>query len=221
MDIDAKLDFLKQPGYHFALSRKIMGNDGFTGAIVYGKQRIGKSSYAMQIGYDIYKDWDDVAKYTFFKLDDLISFLKDLTAKHGYIPYMIVDDAGVHLSKHTYYSNRLDAQFLSNLFDVVGVAVKSIVFTTPDPGNILKAIRRYEFLRVKIIKRGDDGYRRLARGYRNLMLPSGTFRIKTDFVDSYKVTLPDDVYKDYSKVRWGYLEEVMERFTKKHKEKKV
>ena len=204
---------LKQSGYHFALSRRIMGNDGFTGAIIYGKQRIGKSSYAMQIGYDIYKDWNDVAKYTFFKLDDLISFLKDLTAKHGYIPYMIVDDAGVHLSKHTYYSNRTDAQFLSNLFDVVGVAVKSIIFTTPDPGNILKAIRRYEFMRVKIIK--QTNYRRLAKGYRNIMLPSGTFRIRTDFIDSYKVKLPDEIYKDYSKVRWGYLEEVMSNFDKK------
>lgn len=213
------IDLLKQSGYHFALSRRIMGNDGFTGAIIYGKQRIGKSSYAMQIGYDIYKNWDDVVKYTFFKLDDLISFLKNLTATHGYIPYMIVDDAGVHLSKHTYYSNRMDAQFLSNLFDVVGVAVKSIVFTTPDPGNILKAIRRYEFLRVKIIKRGDD-HRRLARGYRNIMLPSGMFRIKTDFMDSYKVMLPDDIYKEYSKVRWGYLEEVIEGFTKKREGKK-
>ena len=167
------IEILKEDGYHFALSKKIMSNDGFTGAIIYGKQRIGKSSYALQVGFDIYKNWEDVSKYTFFRLDDLISFLKNLTKTHGYIPYMIVDDAGVHLSKHIYYSNRVDAQFLSNLFDVVGVAVKSIVFTTPDPGNILKAIRRYEFLRVKIIKHTD--YRRLAKGYRNIMLPSGSF----------------------------------------------
>ena len=212
------IDQLKEEGYHFALSRRIMENDGFTGAIIYGKQRIGKSSYAMQVGYDIYKNWDDVARYTFFRLDDLIEFLQELTAKHEYIPYMIVDDAGVHLSKHVFFSDRSNAQFISNLFDVVGVAVKSIVLTTPDPGNILKGLRRYEFLRVKIVK--HTNYRRLAKGYRNIMLPSGTFRIRTDFTDSFKVKLPDEIYEEYSKVRWGYLEEVMDVAVKEREKKK-
>jgi AAA+ ATPase superfamily predicted ATPase len=206
------IEILKEDGQHFALSEKIVNSDRFEGAIIYGVQRIGKSSYALQVAFDVYKDWRDVFNNLFFKLDDLIEYLQFITHQHDFVDCIIMDDAGVHLSKFNYFSNRSNVKFLSQLFDVIGIAVKSVLFTTPSPENLLKFLRRYEFSRVKIIKQTD--YRRIAKGYRNTMLPSGSTRVKTEFVDHYKVKLPNDIFEKYNKIRWTYLDQVLQDFLK-------
>jgi len=52
--------------YQFVLSRYIMEHSEMTGVIVFGSQRTGKSSYAMQVLYDIYQDWNTVLDHVFF-----------------------------------------------------------------------------------------------------------------------------------------------------------
>jgi len=88
--------------YLFTLSRYIMEHSEMTGVIVFGSQRTGKSSYALQVLYDIYQDWDKVLDHTFFKLEDVVTFLMNQIKAGRTIPAFVWDDAGVYGSKQLY-----------------------------------------------------------------------------------------------------------------------
>ena len=220
--------FLLDGEYTFVLTEIIKTSPEMIGAVVYGTQRLGKTTYALQVLYDMYHDWDKVLSLTFFKLEELVSSLKKHIKQRERIDAIIWDDAGVYGSKYLFFSNKKLTEYLQKLFDVVGTAVKGIIITTPNPENLLKAIRGYEFYRVKIYKDGymDEETRRVARGYKNVLLPSGKHVVRTVFNDYYDVTIPDDVYKEYKQMREGYtdmaldeLEEILNKAKKKKKRK--
>lgn len=192
---------------HFVLSKKIEHN-AFTGCIIYAQQREGKSSYALQCMYDIYQDWETVFDRTFFKLEDIIKFLKQAVTHNEIIPCILWDDASVYGGSVIWFKSRDKAGYLQALFDVIGSKVKGILLTTPNPSNLLKSIRSYEFYRIKITKADSLGGR-IATGYKNIMLPSGTRNIRKEFQDRYKVNLPDNVYARYNALRQSYLEEAV------------
>ena len=204
----------------FALSRIILSRPDMVGAVIYGMQRIGKTMYSLLVMYDLYGDWDEVLKNVFFDLEELLNAIKATVRdfeKGRILKVICWDDAGVHGSKYLFFSRRELAQYLQNLFDVVGLAVKAILITTPNPANILKAVRDYEFYRVQVMKLNDGN--RIARGYRPILLPSGTVRMLKDFEDYYNIYIPSDVYKEYVEKRKGYLEEVVSNLEEYLKEK--
>ena len=51
----------------------------------------------------------------------------------------------------------------------------------------------------------DGIYRRLAKGYRNIMLPSGSRMVKLVFEDRFKSYLPGEEYQEYLDYRYGYV----------------
>lgn len=197
---------------HFALSKRIMTN-AFTGNIIYASQREGKSSYALQCLYDIYGNWDDVFEHTFFKLEDIIQFLKHAVTHDEIIPVILWDDASVYGGSGLWFKSRDKAGYLQALLDTIGSKVRGILFTTPNPGNLLKSVRSYEFLRTKIIKSDSRGGR-IAKGYKNIMLPSTSRRISRNYEDRFNVQLPDDVYKRYNVMRKSYLVEAIANLEK-------
>lgn len=195
----------------FILSQNIertLKQDGFMGAIIYGSQRLGKSSYAAQVLYEIYKDWDVVNDHILFKLEDVVGVMKTAIHKRKKIPAIVWDDAGVHANKLLYFQNRELVQYLQNLTDVIGINLGALLITTPNPLNLLRAIRGYEFYRVKVYRR-DDFNGRTAVGYRSSMLPSGMRTIRRMWHDNYKVRLPDAFWKKYMVKRQGYLDEAI------------
>ena len=219
-------------GYVFALSRIIASRPDMVGAVIYGMQRSGKTMYSLLVMYDIYKDWDKVLKNIFFNLEDLIAAIKERVLTNfstdKQLKVICWDDAGVHGSKYLFFrrGGRQLTEYLQNLFDVVGLAVKAILITTPNPENLLKAIRGYEFYRVAIMKL--PGSNRVAYGYKTILLPSGLMRVRRVFEDYYNIYIPNDVYKEYLEMRRGYLEEAVEsleqflkgkKWGKKEKEK--
>ena len=70
--------------------------DGFIGAIIYGAQRLGKSSYSAQVLYDIYQDWDIVQDHIVFNLSDVVNILHTASKERRKIPALCWDDCGVH-----------------------------------------------------------------------------------------------------------------------------
>ena len=197
----------------FALSDIILHHTEMTGAVIYGGQQTGKSMYSLKILYAIYKDWDEVFNHLFFRLEDLIGFLETLIQKPSRHrePAVVWDDAGVYGNKMLYFrkgTGRLTAERIQNLFDVMGTAVKAIILTTPNPDNLLRAIRGYEFYRIKIARTNSaDG--RVATGYKIILLPSGTRRISKIFMDYYKVNVDDEIYDRYYKIREIYFKEAV------------
>lgn len=195
--------FVQQDKYVFALSNIMMGVPEMVGVVTYGMQRIGKTMYGMQVMYDIYRDWDKVLNLTFFKLEEMVSALRGQIKRDEKVDVIMWDDAGVFGSKYLFFSNKKLTEYLQNLFDVIGTAVKGIIITTPNPENLLKSIRGYEFYRVKIIKTGQTS--RVAKGYQTVMLPSGKKIIKRAFNDHYNVTIPNDIFERYNKIRKSYM----------------
>jgi len=198
--------------YVFALSRIIAGRPDMVGAVIYGMQRSGKTMYSLLVMYDFYRDWDEVLRNVFFTLDELIAAIKERVlanfSKEQTLRVICWDDAGVHGSKYLFFRSRQLTEYLQNLFDVVGLALKAILITTPNPENLLKAIRGYEFYRVKIFKLTGDN--RVAVGYKSILLPSGLMRMRRIFEDYYNLRIPNDVYKEYLERRERYLEEAVE-----------
>lgn len=192
--------------YVFAFSEIIQNSPAMTGAIVYSLQRLGKTMYALQVMYDIYRDWDLVLKRTFFKLEDLLVALKDYSDQDILVPVVTWDDAGVYGSKYLFFSDKKLTGYLQKLFDVVGTIIKGIIITTPNHENMLKAVRGYEFYRIKIHERFPPAKKtaRLAKGYKNILLPSGKRITASAFNDYYDVTIPDDVYLKYFNIRKSY-----------------
>lgn len=83
--------------YKFVLAREIMERNTFTGAIIYAKQRLGKSSYALQVMFDIFRvecntdaeAWEQVLKHTFFKIEDILDFLTTALKERRKIPVIL------------------------------------------------------------------------------------------------------------------------------------
>lgn len=193
---------------NFVLSYYAVKNPEMIAGIVYGKQRLGKTIYTMQVAYDIFRDWEKVLDCMKFRINDVLMTIRDAVREDRIIPFMIWDDAGVYGSKYLYFNNKRVAMLLQGLFDVVGTAVKCFMMTTPNSGNLLKSIRDYEFYRIKITKANSEDWR-TATGYANILLPSGTINIRKEFQDTYKVKIPDDIYNRYVKIRKSYLADAM------------
>ncbi|UYL64912.1 MAG: hypothetical protein EJNHJLOP_00023 [Methanophagales virus PBV082] len=197
--------------YVFAFSRIIAGRPDMVGGVIYGMQRSGKTMYSLLVMYDFYRDWDMVLNNVFFTLEDLIDAIKNRVlvnfSKEKQLKVICWDDAGVHGSKYLFFRSRQLTEYLQNLFDVVGIAVKAILITTPNPENLLKAIRGYEFYRVRIVKL--EGENRVAIGYKSMLLPSGKMIIRRVFEDYYNLRIPNDVYNEYFEKREQYLEEAI------------
>lgn len=192
------------------LIQQAVAHDRFIGAIIYGSQRTGKSSYASKVMYEVYGDWDMVNRYMLFRLEDVITILEDATNKGEKIPCFTWDDCGVHGNNLLYFANRDLVQYLGDLLDVAGISVGGLLMTTPSPLKLLKVIRGYEFYRVKVTNRNESNGRR-AVGYKSILLPSGTRMIKREYEDSFGVMLPDSFWTAYIEKRRGYLVEGLRR----------
>ena len=200
----------------FLLSKMIKNayrSNGFVGAIVYGKQGYGKSSYALKVAYQIYGDWDTVFESMVFKLEDLVSALRDSIVTGKRRQLLIWDDAGVHGNKYRWfdYGGQELAKELQALMDVIRTGLAGLIFTTPQPNELLKVFRGYDFYYVKIVKQNKRN-NRLATIYQQSVMPNGNVIVKKVGYDRFNVMLPDEVYKRYSVIRASYFREVIESF---------
>ena len=188
-------------------------SNGFVGAVVYGKQGYGKSSYALKVAYQIYGDWDRVFNAIVFKLEDLVSALRESIVTGKRRQLLIWDDAGVHGNKYRWfdYGGQELAKELQALLDVIRTGLAGLIFTTPQPNELLKVFRGYDFYYVKIVKQNKRN-NRLATIYQQSVMPNGNVIVKKVGYDRFNVMLPDEVYKRYSGIRASYFREVIESF---------
>jgi len=197
----------------------IIEREEFTGATISGIQRLGKSSYALQVMYDIYGNWDDVFSNMFFKIDALVGHLTKLVETGKRVPCILWDDAGVHGTSQIYWTDKELYRYLGALTDVIGTTTKGLLMTTPNPYGLVKQIRNYEWLIIKITKYDENN--RFAKGYLNRMLPSGDRRLRTVFEDRFTKILPDKVFERYNEIRKSYNTDVLASFNSKWEEARI
>jgi len=190
---------------------------GFCGGIIYGSRGIGKSSYVLKVLRDLYmaqgysedEAYDMALKTMKFKLQDVLSFVRQHADNEDLAMCLVVDDAGAHLSKFLWWSQPYEVRFLQAMTDTLRSAVSSMLMTCPSPKSVLKFLRTdYDDYFIRVTAK-DAEWQRMATGYRMFTLPSGKTWVSKKFEDHFSCYLPDDVFQRYDKMRRGYLKEAL------------
>jgi hypothetical protein len=199
------------------------GGSGFTSAVVTGERRVGKTMYCLQTVYQIcrYKGmseeeaWKTALDSIIFTMKDFVKILKTHNYKNRR-DFIIWDDAGVNASGLLYRYNMDNAAILKALMDTVGTRVRLLMLTTPDFEGLMKFLRRYQdylvFIEPYYLTYGVYG--RLAtvvKPYRRKNLARGWAKA---WRDEYKVTIDDEVYSKYQKIRDNYADIIIKELEK-------
>jgi len=179
---------------------------GFIGILVYGVQGAGKTSFALKLGYNIYRDWDKVLELCIFDIREFIDLIENYK---GRIPYVIIDDAGVWFSKYWFWRDVHYVDYVSALLQLIRVKVSCLVLTTTSPSALMKSIRNMDMYVVKIVPAGSKTFVRDALVYRQSILPSGSKRVRLLRKIVFNCKLPDDVYRAYMEKRAYYMNHIL------------
>lgn len=192
---------LKSKYLNLCLSKRIVYDRGLTGATIEGAQQTGKSSYAMCVMSELFEgDVDKMFKHIVFNLDELTDLLQGALDRRERLICVLWDDCSVHGSASHYNTDRKLVQYLSGLGDVLGIATKGLLMTSPS-GDLIKSFRSYNFYRVKI-GFGKHEYDRIARGYSKGTSPYGQTYYSGEFTDYFDTRVP--FYNRYYALREQY-----------------
>ncbi len=179
-------------------------NTGFYSDIIYGVQGVGKSSYAFQLAYYVYRDWRLVFLHLIIDPLQLMDFLKFLRKNDLRAPVIIVDDAGILFGRTVYLADRRRYIAIKGIVDLARSGSASILYTTPSPLGLSNQLRTMNTYLSKISFYNNE-IRQVIK-YRRTILPSGTMYIKKAFIERFNVYLPPLVYKYYWRLRQSYIE---------------
>ena len=121
-----------------------------------------------------------------------------------------------------------EIHLLQSLMDTIRGSINGMLMTTPNQGQLLKFLRRYDNYVIQIMYGEGGGWYRLAKGYIKYTLPSGKQLVYPKFWDKFSCYLPKRVYEKYMEKRESYnvrniksLEDILveERSDKKWKKK--
>jgi len=197
--------------------------NGFCGAIVTGPRGIGKSSYVLNVawevfrnlGYDEKESWDKALACCKFTIHDVVSFIKKNILSTDKSHLLIWDDAGTYAGTTKWWTDRDALDKLKGVTDTIRTGVCSLLITTPSESDLTKFLRNYDDYIVQIGHHPDGGIYRTAKGYLKRTLPSGTKRIYPKFKNKFLVYLPDDVYSRYQQMRDDVLVKQLEDIEEK------
>jgi hypothetical protein len=209
--------------------KRMVKENGFMSVMIVGRQGVGKTTYAMRTLYHYYGDWDKVLESMTF---DPIELLR----KRKHYDAILIDDAGVHLSKYDWRNKSDFAKFFNLIRDVTNF----LIFTTPNEGDILKNVRdKLTYLavihghvrpRAKKLSNGqyqylgdeywaDGGY---ATIYKRKLVINSTTNYKPDYryvdvmhFDMFYYKIPDDVRQKYAEMRAKVTERLLDELTGK------
>ena len=187
---------------------------GHIQTMTYGPKRIGKTVYYILSMMDqyavLYPEMDVDERFnkamdnTIFTIDEFIAKVKSLLKNDEREIAIHIDDAGVGFNKYKYFSDRLLVEELKEIVDTIGIVVTGLYLSSPTLRGVLSFLQEYEGYRIHIIKVASD-FRRVAKIYPLIELPSGQMRVQTPKKDPFNCWLPDDLYKKYYKKRKSYL----------------
>ncbi|QGA87263.1 DnaA-like protein [Sulfolobus spindle-shaped virus] len=209
-------------GASLILAREIVSaykNNGFTNILIFGKQGVGKTTYALRVAKEVVKmldnditeeeAWSKALSYLVFTLEEAIQKMKAVVELHkqgninARLPLLILDDASIDLIKYKWYDETNQEFYKLNVLARTWVA--SLIYTTPMVSDIAKFLREKGWIVVKITKGGNKNTS-LAYLYKRAFALNST---KTDFVGKYKVIaidyftrrMPNSIYNEYMQRR--------------------
>lgn len=186
--------------------------------MVYGDKRIGKSIYLIKsmleqyrivYNYDIDTAFNEVMRNTFFTIREFIDTMKTLFENNGYIISCHIDDAACGFSSQTWFNKggRKLVDELKKTVNTIGTQVIGLYLSSPSTEGILSFLNGYDSKIVKVISNEDKTkpWARLAKIYRQRVLPSGTVRIAPGYdEDPYSCYLEPKYFEIYNAIRKTY-----------------
>lgn len=177
----------------------------FVSAFVIGPQGSGKTTYAMLVAYEVYKDWDAVLDHLYFDPREVLPEFERALETGERIPVVIFDDAGLHLSKYLISSSREGfhlTRLLNGLINLARTLVAGIIYTSPDM-DILKELRKKAWIMAEpTAPHGLAKPDRLVKLYRKRIAPSGKVYVHKLGYDAYRLDqIPQRIREKYEEKR--------------------
>lgn len=185
--------------------------NSFRSAVIFGRQGVGKTTYALKCARDVYatlkgisKDdaWDYAFNNFFMDLSSAVKRLKEAFEHRETIPVVIFDDAGVWLSKYAWYERYMKA--LYNIFALIRNLASAVIFTAPSPNDIAFFLREKGWYQIKIVWFNKKKKEALAQLYTKTFAKgeSGFIeKVKYKAIDHYVVWVPDVIYQMHMQKR--------------------
>lgn len=219
------MEFDTDPGIESRTIKSILyarKNNGLYSSIVTGARGVGKSSYAMQIlfrifrtlGYEADESWQMSLDRMLYKVPDVVDFLEQSSDKE-HKDIFVWDDAGVFAGGVRWLTHQKEMVLIESICDTLRDCVYCVLLTVPDVRTLSRRIRTYDDYLVKIhrlkfkdqqkFKSGETI--REARLYKKIITPASQVRVYKQYYDSFDVMVPDWVYKKYKEKRHRYTKE--------------
>ena len=199
------------------LTKKVISAypNGFCGAIITGPRGIGKSVFALnviwemyrELGYDEDQSWIKTLDVCKFTMKDVIDYIEYYAESKDKARCLLWDDAGVHASTMEWWTNRDNLKRLKSILDTIRTGVCSLLITVPNESSLTKILRDYDDYLVQIKHHPDGGIYRTAKGYLKRTTPIGQLRTYPKFNNKFYIFLPDWVFKLYMEKREAVLVE--------------
>ena len=174
--------------------------------IIYGEMGIGKSVYSILALKELGLDWRECLVFT---PEEFLAKAREAYLRCERLKALVADDAGFWLTAYEWHDPWVKAfvKFVS----VARPVVANIIMTTPAPQMLVRKLLTLDTFYVKVVRDGsldkNGAYLRRAKGYKNIMLPSGQRRVKLIFEDRFRCLLPDEEYEEYQEYRRSYVGE--------------
>jgi len=187
----------------------------FENLFIIGPQGMGKTTYAMLVLYEVYKDWDEVLHYLVFDPRDILPELKEALHSGERVKLVVFDDAGIHLSKYLWSIDRESQQIamlINSLFNVIRTVCAGVIFTSPDM-DVLKELRKKSWwVGEPKAPSGKSKPQRQMILFKKRILVTGEVRVSRKAIDEYDLRLiPHDVRKEYEEKRKEAMLPVIEK----------
>lgn len=187
--------------------------DAWMYGITWGQPRTGKSNLDMCIGYNVYKDWDQVLGCFVFQLSGLLhNMRKGIPCRiitknqlHNRVPYLIGDDWGANFNKaKTQHEKAMD--LVKGAWDTYGTRLAVFMANMNQPDEItLQLCNKYTH-EIYVPIKGEAKYDRIdwQQNYGGWQP-----RHSKDWLQTFKFPqVPMDVYKEYDEMRMALCDEL-------------
>jgi len=197
---------------------------GFFPLIVWGMPGCGKSTFAIKLLAQVYGEceldtstdppkvkvikpnWNAWKDWMVFYPQEFKKKVDETVEKKKQEKCIVWDDAGLwvsHRDRHHPFVKQV-----AGALNVVRTSFASVIFTTIDPGDLLKSIREMPGMHTGSPTKisGAQPYHRTLRVYERWVAPDTVKRgVKPIYEERYNIWLPDDVFEEYDKVRREYI----------------
>jgi len=179
--------------------------------LVYGAMGVGKSTYCLLAIKELGLNWKE---HVFFRPKEFLEKITEAYKKHERLKVLVLDDAGYHLSSYEWHD-----PFVKEFVKFISIprpVIANIIITTPSPTLLVKKIRTMDSYVVKIISNSskDHPHRRMAKGYKNVLLPNGFRYTRLIFEDEFSLNALDETTrKEYDEYRYTYVGDALTRMT--------